>query len=68
EITQESKDENTELNNLKKNKKKKEVILELNNLNEDYLDKELTEHSLNNNLVIIFQTKLKLETLFDKII
>ncbi|CAG8732544.1 10454_t:CDS:2, partial [Racocetra fulgida] len=74
--TQESEDENTELEEVEQFEKNSEInslaeeeeeaVLELNNLDEDHSDEELTENSLDDNLAITFQTKWKLETLFDK--
>ncbi|CAG8724337.1 5351_t:CDS:2 [Racocetra fulgida] len=75
-MTQESKDENMELEEVEqfeKNetvnnwdslvKEEEEAVLELN---EVHSDEELTEYSLDDNLAITFQTKWKLETLFDE--
>ncbi|CAG8782914.1 11610_t:CDS:1, partial [Racocetra fulgida] len=88
-MTQESEDENTELEVVEQFEKNSEInsvnkwqetvnnwdflaeeeeeaVLKLNNLDEDHSDEELTENSLNDNLAITFQTKWKLETLFDQ--
>ncbi|CAG8582416.1 2326_t:CDS:2 [Racocetra fulgida] len=75
-MTQESEDENTELEEVEQFEKNseinslvevdKEAVLELNNLDEDHSDEELTENSLDDNLAITFQTKWKLETFFDQ--